>query len=136
MYFAEQGRGYLVGINMMYSVVTILMSWSCGRMTRMMDWRLEALLWCSVPMMIGLVMAVPNWLSVVQSFPAAISKKSRNTVASASGQTCGSLGSREKKRPIFGSGIFGLWLWLLWPDLFCWTTLKRSLFELHVSSCC
>ena len=115
VYFAEQGRGYLVGMNMMYSMVTILMSWSCGRMTRMMDWRLEALLWCSVPMMIGLVMAFPNWLSVVQSFPAAISKKSRSTVASASGQNV-AVWALERKNVLSlavgflacGCGFYGL----------------------------
>ena len=77
LYMAEKGPGCLVLMNITYSMVTILMSWSCGRITTMMDWRLEAFLWCSVPMMIGLVIAFPNWRSVVQSFPAAISKKSR-----------------------------------------------------------
>ena len=137
VYMAEQGPGILVGMNMIYSMVTILMSWSC-RITTMMDWRLESFLWCSVPMMIGLVIAFPHWRSVVQSFPAAIGKKSREKSHAASQENVAEHVSalEREKHNISGSGIFCLWLWLLWFDLFCWTTLNGSLSELHISSCC
>ena len=69
---ASQGNQVLVLLSIIYTMASILMSWSCGRITMMMDWRLEAFLWCSVPLMIGLVIAFPNWRSAMQSFPVAI----------------------------------------------------------------
>jgi len=80
IYVVEQmppGRGnqVLVLLGIIYSLVTIFMSWSCGGLTLMMDWRLEAFLWCTMPMAIGLVVAFPNWWAIVQSLPVAISKK-------------------------------------------------------------
>jgi len=80
IYVTEQmppGRGnqVLVLLSIIYSLVIIFMSWSCGGLTLMMDWRLEAFLWCTMPMVIGLVVAFPNWWAIVQSLPVAISKK-------------------------------------------------------------
>ena len=70
-----RGNQVLVLLGIIYSLVTMFMSWSCGGLTLMMDWRLEAFLWCTMPMVIGLVVAFPNWWAIVQSLPVAISKK-------------------------------------------------------------
>ena len=72
----SQGNQVLVLLSIIYTMATILMSWSCGRITMMIDWRLEGFLWCSVPLMIGLVVAFPNWRSLMQSFPVGIEKVS------------------------------------------------------------
>jgi len=75
----SQGNQVLVLLSIIYTMATILMSWSCGRITLMMDWRLEAFLWCSVPLVVGLVIAFPNWRSVMQSF--AIEKVASHAVS-------------------------------------------------------
>ena len=40
----SQGNQVLVLLSIIYTMATILMSWSCGRITMMIDWRLEGFL--------------------------------------------------------------------------------------------
>ena len=75
-----RGNQALVMLSIIYSIVTILMSWSCGSLTLTMDWRFEVFLWCGLPLMVGVIMAFPNWWAIVQSLPLAVTNPHRMEV--------------------------------------------------------
>ena len=55
-----------VAANIGYTVVLILMSWMCRGPTFSMDWRLEAVLWNGLPMLVGLASAFPNFFDIFE----------------------------------------------------------------------
>ena len=50
--------------NIGYCIVLILMSWMCGGPTFSMDWRLEAIFWNGLPMLVGLALIFPNFFDI------------------------------------------------------------------------
>lgn len=53
-----------VAANIGYCIVLILMSWTCGGPTFSMDWRLEAIFWNGLPMLVGLALIFPNFFDI------------------------------------------------------------------------
>ena len=53
-----------VAANIGYCIVLILMSWMCGGPTFSMDWRLEAIFWNGLPMLVGLALIFPNFFDI------------------------------------------------------------------------
>lgn len=58
----------LVINNCFYSLVLISLAFACGHLTDL-DWRIEAMVWYGLPMVLGLFIAFPNWMEVLASVP-------------------------------------------------------------------
>eukprot|EP00913_Durusdinium_trenchii_P011318 g10630.t1 len=53
----------------LYSIITIALAASCGWVTYFLDWRLEMLLWCALPQLLGLFTAFPSSWEILRSVP-------------------------------------------------------------------
>mmetsp|Transcript_64042 Transcript_64042/g.164798 ORF Transcript_64042/g.164798 Transcript_64042/m.164798 type:complete len:541 (+) Transcript_64042:59-1681(+) len=49
----------MVGLNTAYSLIAASMSYLCGTVTLNADWRMEALIWCGMPMLAALAVGLP-----------------------------------------------------------------------------
>ncbi|CAE7209154.1 SLC22A6 [Symbiodinium natans] len=58
--------------NTVYAFVSMLMAMSCGTLTLHTDWRVEALMWLGLPLLLGLCTAFPDLGLVVGSLPKAL----------------------------------------------------------------
>lgn len=56
-------------VNALYSVVSVVMALICGTWALHSNWRLEALLWFGLPILIGLLLGFSDLLSVLLSLP-------------------------------------------------------------------
>eukprot|EP00435_Cladocopium_sp_Y103_P047516 s2757_g14.t1 len=74
----DQGNQVLVLNSIVYCLVTVLMAWSCSGLTLAMDWRFEAIFWCSAPLVLSLAVGFPDSWKIMQSLPVAVRKKLRN----------------------------------------------------------
>eukprot|EP00435_Cladocopium_sp_Y103_P050269 s2757_g15.t1 len=74
----EQGNQVLVLNSIGYCVATMLMAWSCSGLTLAMDWRFEAIFWCSAPLILALAVGLPDCWKIMQSLPVAVGKKLHN----------------------------------------------------------
>ena len=59
----------VAGKQVFYSVVSIMLAYFCGSITRTWDWRLEAIIWYAIPPFLGLYVAFPDWWQRLKSLP-------------------------------------------------------------------
>ena len=101
MYLQERmpskGNQVLVFNSVMYSIFTMLMSWSCSQLTLTMDWRLEFLLWGAIPLILGVVIAFPDWWNILQSLPAAFRNHQEASPVAKSGEGISAMTSEEQR---------------------------------------
>ena len=120
MYLQERmpskGNQVLVFNSIMYSIFTVLMSWSCSQLTLTMDWRLEFLLWGAIPLILGVVIAFPDWWNILQSLPAAFRNHQEASPVAKSGEGISAMTSEEQRAMVAmsvgflacGCGFYGL----------------------------
>eukprot|EP00438_Fugacium_kawagutii_P034726 Skav230810 [mRNA] locus=scaffold851:162374:163768:+ [translate_table: standard] len=84
MYMQERlppslGNQVLVANSILYCFVMIGMAWSCSGLTLTLDWRIEALFWYSIFLILGIGVGFPDWRDVVGSIPSAVFQKGKAT---------------------------------------------------------
>jgi len=120
MYLQERmpskGNQVLVFNSIMYSIFTMLMSWSCSQLTLTMDWRLEFLLWGAIPLILAVVIAFPDWRNILQSLPVALRNHQEPSPVAKSGEGISAMTSEEQRAMVAmsvgflacGCGFYGL----------------------------
>lgn len=67
--FPGRGSELCSLVNALYAVVAVLMAVLCGTVTLTTDWRIEALTWFGLPMLLGLFVGFPDLGSVLRGLP-------------------------------------------------------------------
>lgn len=93
---ASLGNQVLVASSILYCLTTVGMAWSCSGLTLMMDWRVETVVWYAGPLLLGLLVAFPDWREVVQSLPVAVSQKLQQLRGQSDGEGVNECRSDEK----------------------------------------
>jgi len=105
----DQGNQVLVLNSIAYCLVTMLMAWSCSGLTLAMDWRFEALFWCSAPLIFALAVGFSDSWTIVQSLPVAVRKQLRNIQKPSAAE----VESGERKNLTFAENR-NMVFWLCW----------------------